>query len=382
MPFNLFKPNVEKMKGKRDIVGLIKRLSNKDTQVRQAAAQALGVIKDAKAVEPLIEALKDESCSVREEAAKALGKIKDSSAVVPLTHALKDEDSHVRRSAAHALEKIHPHRTDEKALPRLKEGPTASKSKLTLARKLIKEIMYTVDLRQRADEIEQERLEKLINLGPDVIPLAASAIESSIGSHAGHEYNHAGQLCTAIGRIGGQAASDLLLKYFSLETHIWEYELIRAGAARGLGYLGGSQVIATLSEYLKKGAKTDEVSNAIIESLERLGVKPPLTIDTLVKDFIESELVKGEPDFKRFPANLIQFPKTKRAVAWWQLGWAIREDKGDEEKAQKCFVKALTLHAARDFAAWSSLRPEIEWAERSTRTIEKLKQKVGVIVDD
>lgn len=83
MPFNLFKPNVEKMKGKRDIVGLIKRLSNKDTQVRQAAAQALGVIKDAKAVEPLIEALKDESCSVREEAAKALGKIKDSSAVVP-----------------------------------------------------------------------------------------------------------------------------------------------------------------------------------------------------------------------------------------------------------------------------------------------------------
>jgi hypothetical protein len=55
-------------------------------------------------VEPLIEALKDPLS--RGYAAEALGKIKDPKAVEPLIEALKDKDFGVRRRAAEALEEI------------------------------------------------------------------------------------------------------------------------------------------------------------------------------------------------------------------------------------------------------------------------------------
>ena len=55
------------------------------------------------AVEPLSAALKDEEWDVRQAAAEALGEIKDPRAVEPLIAALKDKDSDVRKAAAEAL---------------------------------------------------------------------------------------------------------------------------------------------------------------------------------------------------------------------------------------------------------------------------------------
>jgi len=101
-------PNVDKMKARRDVEGLIKALSyRKDSAVRQAAAMALGEIKDASAVEPLIIALKDEHGHVRELSARALGQIGDARAVEPLIAVLSGQDyEYVREAAAEALGKI------------------------------------------------------------------------------------------------------------------------------------------------------------------------------------------------------------------------------------------------------------------------------------
>ncbi len=69
-------PNIEKLKEKRDVKGLIKALNYKeDYYVRIEAAKTLGEIGDKRAVAPLIQALKDEAGYVRIEAAKALGEI-------------------------------------------------------------------------------------------------------------------------------------------------------------------------------------------------------------------------------------------------------------------------------------------------------------------
>ena len=143
-------PNVEKMKAKRDVKGLIKALSYKKYQataglresegreVRQEAAWALAQLGDARAVgpliatlkdndsernvlaevagglvkigvpavEPLIAALKDGDANMHAWAARVLGKIGDARAVEPLIAALKDSEAHVRESAAKALEKM------------------------------------------------------------------------------------------------------------------------------------------------------------------------------------------------------------------------------------------------------------------------------------
>ena len=84
---------------------LIWELRNDDLWARRRAAEALGEIKDPRAVEPLIAALKDEDEEVRMRAAVALGEIKDPRAVRPLIALLKNggEEWSVREGAAKAL---------------------------------------------------------------------------------------------------------------------------------------------------------------------------------------------------------------------------------------------------------------------------------------
>lgn len=101
-----FKPNVEKMEKKRDVVGLIEALGHKDWVVRSNAARALGRIGDVGAVEPLIDAMKDDNEQVKDAAGEALQEIRDPGAVKPLIQALKDEQPYVRKGAAEALGKL------------------------------------------------------------------------------------------------------------------------------------------------------------------------------------------------------------------------------------------------------------------------------------
>lgn len=74
--------------------------------VRALAAAALGKLRDERAVGPLITALQDKEWSVRHHAARSLGKIKDRRAIVPLTTALKDDNNYVRDAAIEALDAL------------------------------------------------------------------------------------------------------------------------------------------------------------------------------------------------------------------------------------------------------------------------------------
>ena len=110
-------PDIEKLKAKGNIKGLIKALSyKKDDAIRQAAAQVLVEIRlsedfleaskkigDSRAVKPLIVIFNDKDPNVRCSAVKALGKIGNAKAAEPLLAILKDEDSAVREAAAEAL---------------------------------------------------------------------------------------------------------------------------------------------------------------------------------------------------------------------------------------------------------------------------------------
>ena len=86
-----FRPNVQKLKTKRDVQALIGLVRNeKDPYYRATAAKALGTICDATASDVLIEALKDDAYSVRRKAAWALGNIGERAAVLNLVQVLKD----------------------------------------------------------------------------------------------------------------------------------------------------------------------------------------------------------------------------------------------------------------------------------------------------
>ncbi|MGA2933775.1 MAG: HEAT repeat domain-containing protein [Methanomicrobiales archaeon] len=129
-------PDIDAMKSRRDIPGLIAALRHQDTDTQWKAAaalgslgpdaishlirglatrnraaklgiiEALGEIRDPQAVEPLIKNLRDPSAEVRWEAALALGEIRDERAIGPLLPCLRDPDRYVRYGAALALPKL------------------------------------------------------------------------------------------------------------------------------------------------------------------------------------------------------------------------------------------------------------------------------------
>jgi hypothetical protein len=99
-------------------------LNDENWKVRSDTAKALGVIGDARAVEPLIQALKDIDGNVvfRESIANALGEIGDARAVEHFIQALKDKDEDVRSDAARLLGKIGDARALEPLIQARKDG--------------------------------------------------------------------------------------------------------------------------------------------------------------------------------------------------------------------------------------------------------------------
>jgi HEAT repeat protein len=92
--------------GEHALDSLLSALKNKNRDVRIGVIEALGEIKNPRAVPVLVELLKDPSIEVRWAAAIALGEMKDPAAVESLQVALRDGDKYVRYGAAIALEKI------------------------------------------------------------------------------------------------------------------------------------------------------------------------------------------------------------------------------------------------------------------------------------
>lgn len=98
-----FAPNVDKLREKKDVPGLIKALAARDTRIRDAAAFALGELGDARAVDLFLAALRSSHSDARLAAVTALGKVRDERAAEPLITALGDQYERIRQRAVEAL---------------------------------------------------------------------------------------------------------------------------------------------------------------------------------------------------------------------------------------------------------------------------------------
>jgi len=99
----LFKPNVSKMKARKNVNSLIRLLSDHDAAIREEAARALGELGFPRVIGPLCRALTDKEWTVRISVVKALGMTGDSKAIEALVESLKDKIPAVAQSAAEAL---------------------------------------------------------------------------------------------------------------------------------------------------------------------------------------------------------------------------------------------------------------------------------------
>lgn len=93
-------------RGPQAVPGLLDALRTANADAQQLAVRALGEIGDVRALDDLLEVLRHESMWVRGEAVQALGKLRHASAVPALIAALNDREIDVRDYAASALRRI------------------------------------------------------------------------------------------------------------------------------------------------------------------------------------------------------------------------------------------------------------------------------------
>lgn len=133
-------------------IDALMRMAQDDTfAMRSAAAEALGYLRDRRAVEPLLSCLNDATApndDLREIAAEALGRIGDTTAFDALMSSLSDESEWVRRAAAVALGDLGDERAMNALGDRLQDESTTVQDAAFEAIKKLSSARYTTTIQQ------------------------------------------------------------------------------------------------------------------------------------------------------------------------------------------------------------------------------------------
>jgi HEAT repeat protein len=274
---------------------LLFALKDKETEIRSAAALALGQFQDKRVVEPLITMLRDPVPLARATAAEALGQLREPGAMRWLISLLRDVDATVRVRAASSLERlgwqpasederswfmvatgdlnrladmgsdgIQPlvdlmrNGTPEKQLSAVKalseiDDPRILKLMLEALKKnsAMVRLAALEKLEQLADPSTYDAVERLLHdQGSNIRAVAVSTAVSCGGSRAvpalvkmlkdtSWEVRHA--VVKALGKVGDATAIDGLSKALQDRDHD-----VRESAAAALGKIGGAQAIRPL----------------------------------------------------------------------------------------------------------------------------------------
>ena len=310
-PFGLFgPPNVEKLKAKGHVQGLIKALSyEKDWKVRKAAAEALGQIGDNRATEPLVAALKDRDADVRRRAARALEQIGDARAVEPLVATLKDPLYFVREKAAEALESLG-----------WQPGDDTQRTLRAIARREWKEL----------------------------VGLGAVAVEPLVAALKDYNRDIQQAAAEALGEIKDARAVEPLAAALK-DDNDWN---VKKAAAQALGQIGDSQAVELLVVALERwsgslaleqtlqGAAIQECSEmceSTAKALIRIG---PAAVEPLVAALIDKRghmRQAAARALEQIDPNWMKSGVAKRAIP--RLRAALKDDK--DQDVQKAAAQAL-----------------------------------------
>ncbi len=352
MSMSEIKPDIDKMEQNGDLEGLISALKHKDCIIRKEAVVALKKTAPKKALFPLIEALKYEKWqdeyavmdSVRENAAEALGLIKDKRAVDPLINALKDKNEEARWKAAWALGNI----GDKKAVGPLiyalqdeywpvRRFAASSLGKIghvKSVRSLINVLgdddwhvrKYAADALGRiGDERAIGPLVKTLN-DPDgdvrwravaaLGKMGNAAIEPLINALDSDDWKIRGRVAEVLGNIGDERALEPLIKILvGLNKDGNKY--VRGRAAEALGKIGDERAINPLiaamdDPYIYVKIKAEEALDKLdsfksIKSFDNGDISFDYpTIWEIVPLYNEKKILKGHsPNGTTFSINKI-----------------------------------------------------------------------------
>ena len=231
------------------IPALARLFNDRDSEVKLAAVQAVGAIGGATAVVPLLDRLSDDDSDVRIAAARALGELGDARAVLSLLGVLRDPTAEVREAVCTALGRLR----DERALRGI----------VALLRDPTPEV-----------RLAAARAIGVIGSREAVVDLAPIALGADFVGDVSQRIELARAAVASVGRIGGPAAIDLLVRVFRSNT---SPDVARAAtdALRSLGDSARSAIPLLAAEPVPTNARdslsallgelgTDEAADALL----------------------------------------------------------------------------------------------------------------------
>jgi HEAT repeat protein len=288
-------PNIEKLKAKQNVEGLIKALGNKKyADVRWQSARVLEQIRDKRAVEPLIEALSDNHGLVRKSAIEALGQIGDARAVEPLITGLNNEDDEIRLSVVSALKQIGDERAIEPLITVLKDKDTDVRISAASALGQIgggRAVMALIDaLNDKNAKVRESVIYALGRIDDDAITeVSETAVERLITALKDPVSDIRTIIARALGQMGDDRAVEPLVEALqdesnavrqtaaiALEKLNWDPDKSKTGAYYWIAKqqwdkcveIGSPAVEPLISAF---GSKDANVRNSAVNALVMLG---------------------------------------------------------------------------------------------------------------
>jgi HEAT repeat protein len=240
---------------------LVARLHDRDDLLRMAAAEALGEIRDGRALQPLVRAtLRDPAPQVRAHAAGAVAKIEGERALDVLVAALADPDYVTRLRALEAFETMHV--TDTSSLEASLRDPNVEvrrRAGLALERVgYLDKVIASLTASER--QVQMKAYAALLELG-------RVGLVDSIASYVHHPSFEVRALAArACGELGAARVTPLVAS--ATEDDEWP---VRAAACEALGRLQDERGVAKLVQRL---TDTEEaVREAAVEALTVFSAK-------------------------------------------------------------------------------------------------------------
>lgn len=252
----------------KTLTGLLK---DPEAAVRSEAAEALGVLRAQKALDPLMETLKDPVAAVRLEALTAIGKMPDPKIIPAINPLANDPDNHVREKALELLALLEKNKAADALIQALKDKNPLVRAKAAESLGNIKDakvVQPLIDALNDENEAVQsavyQSLEKLKELAADSLMKALKHGDSAVRLRSLHLLEGVSkavgpitqllkdvndqirtEAAQALGKMG-EPAVDPLIQALKDEN-----VRIRSTAAASLGYLRNARAAAPLVGLLK-----------------------------------------------------------------------------------------------------------------------------------
>lgn len=346
--FSLFgPPNIEKLKKKGNVKGLLKVLAiQRETPLRRAAVKALGEIGDPLAVEPLLELLNEEEIELRPVTLTALAALGEARAVEPLVKLLYTDQPNQAQIIKTLIE-IDVHQAVERLITRLTVGHRHWET-FDLLRQFgplaVEPLIARLD--RTGDNADQKRLlhalaqtgtdravayladrlpEAGYKLRPEIVEALGvtgniQAVEPLIAALQHHDSDVQRGAMKALGRLKTEQAIGPLLRFVPAND-----ERTRHCALAALSEIGGETVIEKLAEALASAPHSREISQTLVD-IGEAAVEPLLRT---------AQKGPGSPHISRVLGQI----GDPRAVDW--LVTALQDEQAAVRRAAAEALEAL-----------------------------------------